>query len=182
LRRLREGERKQDILYKTAKIIEELAIQNNAVVVVGNVYKGKKKLAEKARMNTLRHRIHQWSVSRLGEALNNKPVHVVEVSEAYTSSIDPFTGKRIRRFNPSVTRCAVRGARRVRVVKIVLRIAENGLDRDVIGATNIGLKYLNSNGSPMALDSTEPHAVRLKLMIPHQGLTQTTESRIFRNT
>jgi len=93
------------------------------------VHKGKKKLAEKARMNTLRHRIHQWSVSRLVEVLNNKPVHVVEVSEAYTSSIDPFTGKRIRRFNPSVTRCTVRGARRVRVVKIVLRIAGNGLDR-----------------------------------------------------
>jgi len=174
LRRLRERERKRDIVYKTAKIIEQLAIQNNAVVVVGSVRRGKKKLARGKRRNTLRHRIHQWSVSRLVEALNDKPVHVVEVSEAYTSSIDPFTGKRIKRFNPSVTRCAVRGARRVRVVKIVLRTAGNGLDRDVIGAVNIGLKYLNSNGSPMALGSTEPHAVRAKQMNPHQGLTPST--------
>jgi len=178
LRRLRERERKQDIVYKTARIIEQLAIQNNAVVVVGNVYKGKKKLAEKARMNTLRHRIHQWSVSRLIEVLNSRPVHTVEVSEAYTSSIDPFTGKRIRRFNPSVIRCAVRGARRVRVVKIVLRVTRNELDRDVIGAVNIGLKYLNSNGSPMALGSTEPHVVRAKQVNPHQGLTPPTELKI----
>jgi len=152
------------------------------VVVVGNVYKGKKKLAREKRKNTLRHRLHQWSVSKLIEVLNSKPVHTIEVSEAYTSSIDPFTGKRIRRFNPSVIRCAVRGVRRVRVVKIFLRIAGNGLDRDVVGAINIGLKYLNSNGSPMALGSTEPHAVRAKQMNPHQGLTQTMELRIFRST
>jgi len=34
-----------------------------------------------------------------------------------------------------------------------------------------------SDGSLMALGSTEPHAVRAKLMNPHQGLTQTTEYR-----
>jgi len=175
MKRLRENERKQDIVYKTAKIIEEIASRNNAAVVVGNVFKGKKKLAEKTKKNTLRHRIHQWSVSKLIEVLNNKPIHVVDVSEAYTSSIDPFTGKRIRRFNPSVIRYALRGVRRVRAVKIVLRIAENGLDRDVIGAVNIGLKCLNSNGRAVALPSTEPHGVRLKLVIPHRGLTPLTE-------
>jgi len=31
---------------------------------------------------------------------------------------------------------------------------------------------VNSNGRLMALASTEPHAVWLKLMIPHLGLTQ----------
>ncbi len=70
---------------------------------------------------------------------------------------------------------AVRGRKRVRVIKIQLRLAklDNGLvlDRDVIGAINIGLKYLSSDGSPMALGSTEPHEVRVKLMNPHQGLT-----------
>lgn len=34
LRKLREEERKNDIVYKTARIIEEIAKENNAVVVV----------------------------------------------------------------------------------------------------------------------------------------------------
>jgi len=175
LKKLREKVRKRDIIYKTARIIEELAIQNNAVVVIGNVHRGKRRIVKKTRKSTLRHRIHQWSVSALVEVLDNKPVYVVEVSEAYTSSINPFTGKLIRSFTPSMTRYAVRERKRIRVVKIQLRLAKlsNGLvlDRDVIGAINIGLKYLSSDGSPMALGLTEPHAVRVKLMNPHQGLT-----------
>jgi putative transposase len=49
----------------------------------------------------------------------------------------------------------------------------NGLtiDRDVIGAINIGLKYLSTDGREMAFPSTEPHGVQAKLLIPHQGLT-----------
>ena len=43
LKKLREKERKQDIIYKTARIIEELAIRNNAVVIIGNVHRVKKK-------------------------------------------------------------------------------------------------------------------------------------------
>jgi len=178
IKKLREKERKQDIIYKTAGLIEHLATQNNAIVVIGNVHKGKKKLAEKTKKNTLRHRIHQWSVSKLMGVLNNKPIHVVDVSEAYTSSKDPFTRKRIRRFSPSVIRYALRGARRVRAAKIVLRIAGNGLDRDAIGAVNIGLKYLSSNGRAVAFTSTEPHGVRLKLVIPHRGLTPLTELKV----
>ena len=62
-----------------------------------------------------------------------------------------------------------------RVVKARLRLAKlsNGLvlDRDVVGAVNIGLGYLSSDGSPVALGSTEPHEVRVKLVSPHQGLT-----------
>jgi len=41
----------------------------------------------------------------------------------------------------------------------VLRVAkasERVLERDVIGAINIGLRYLNSDGSPVALGSTRP--------------------------
>jgi len=186
LRKLREKERKQDIIYKTAKIIEELAIKNNAVVVIGNVRRGKRKLAEKTTKNTLRHRIHQWSVSSLVEILNNKPLHVVEVSEAYTSSIDPLTGKHIYKFTPSMTCFAVRGREKVKAVKIQLRLAKLGnglvLDRDAIGAINIGLKYLPSDGRPVALASTEPHEVRVKLMTPHQGLTPLTELEVMKTT
>ena len=175
LKKLRERKRKQDIIYKTARIIEELAMQYNTVVVVGNVHRGKRKLVERTRKNTLRHRIHQWSVSTLVEVLNDKPIHVAEISEAHTSSIDPFTGKRIHKFVPSMIRFAVRGRKRVRVVKVQLGLAKLGnglvLDRDVIGAVNIGLKYLSSDGRAMALPSTEPHEVRMKLMTPYRGLT-----------
>jgi len=178
LRKLREKERKQDTVYKTAKIIEEIAIQNNAIVAVGGVFKGKKKLEEKIYDDNLRHRIHQWNISKLMEVLNNKPISVVAVNEAYTSSKDPFTGKRIRSFSPSMIRYALRGAMRIRAVKFRLRIAENGLDRDAIGAINIGLKYLSSDGRAVALPSTEPHGVRLKLVIPHRGLTPLTELKV----
>jgi len=59
--------------------------------------------------------------------------------------------------------------------------AGNELDRDLIGAVNIGLKYLNSNGSLVAFTSTEPHGARLKLVIPHRGLTPLTELKITRS-
>ena len=47
LRKLREKEKKQDIIYKAARIIEQLVIQNSAVVAVGNAHRGKKRLVEK---------------------------------------------------------------------------------------------------------------------------------------
>jgi transposase len=53
------------------------------------------------------------------------------------------------------------------------------MDRDVIGAINIGLKYLSSDGSPVALGSTGPHAARVKLVIPSLGPTPLTELKIF---
>lgn len=86
--------------------------------------------------------------------------------------MDPFTNVRVEKYSPLVIRIAVRGFGRVKVFKIVLRIAEvNGrvLDRDVVGAINIGLRYLNSDGSPVALSSTGACKVRVKLVIPHQG-------------
>jgi len=39
------------------------------------------------------------------------------------------------------------------------------------------LTVKTTNGRPMALASTELHAVWLKLMIPHLGLTQTTDRK-----
>jgi len=177
LKKLREKERKEDTIYQTASILEEIATKSDATIVVGEVFKGKKKIEEKTHSDKMRHRIHQWSVVKLVDVLENKPLYVDTINEAYTSTTDPFTGKRLKTFSPLMMRYAWRGRKRVKVVKFRLRIAENGLDRDVIGAINIGLRYLNSNGSPMALGSTEPHAVWLKLMIQHLGLTQTMELR-----
>ena len=73
----------------------------------------------------------------------------------------------------------------MKVVKIWLRLAKLGngliLDRDVIGAINIGLKYLNPDGRPMALASTEPHEAWVKLVIPGKGLTPLTELHVSTN-
>jgi IS605 OrfB family transposase len=183
LRKLREGERKEDVIYKTARIIDEIARKYSATVVVGNAHRGKSRMASNANKKSLRHRIHQWCVSKLVETLNNKPLYVVEESEAYSSSRDPFSGKPIKRYTPSVIRFALRGGRRVKVIKIQMRLARlsNGLtmDRDVIGAINIGLKYLSSGGSPVALGSTGTHAARVKLVIPSLGPTPLTELKIF---
>ncbi len=45
------------------------------------------------------------------------------------------------------------------------------LDRDVIDAVNIGLRYLSSDGRPVALPLTEPHEVWVKQVNPHRGPT-----------
>jgi len=177
LRRLRERERKQDVLRKTAKLIESLTIENSAVVVVGNINEKAKERMEEDASNKLRHRIHQWSVKKLIELLNVKPIHVVKVSERGTSSRDPFTGRRIRRFELLMIRSAVKGLNRVKVMKIVLRVAKvsgRALERDVMGAINIGLKHLNTDGSPVALGSTGAHGVWMKLVNPHRGPTPQT--------
>jgi IS605 OrfB family transposase len=174
LKKLREGERKLDVLRKTAKFIERLAIENRAVVVVGNVNGRAKKRMEENVNNRLRHRIHQWSVSTLIKLLGEKPICVEKVSESGTSSRDPFTGSLIKGYEPSVIRTAVRGLKRIKVVKTVLRISRVGdriLERDVVGAINIGLRYLSSNGRPVALASTGAHDVRAMLVTPHGGAT-----------
>ncbi len=42
--------------------------------------------------------------------LEDRPVHVVRVSERGSSSVDPFTGRKIDGYSPLVIRTAVRGA------------------------------------------------------------------------
>jgi transposase len=82
-----------------------------------------------------------------------------------------------------VIRFALRGGRRVKVIKIQMRLAKlsNGLtlDRDMIGAINIGLRYLSSDGRGVAFPSTGPHAAWAKLVIPSLGPTPLTELKIF---
>jgi putative transposase len=186
LKMLRERDRKKDILYKVARFIEELARENNAVVVIGDIGGDDKERMSENKGKKLRHRIHQWSVSKLIKLLEDRPVHVVRISERGSSSVDPFTKKKINGYSPLVIRTAVRGAKgRFKVVKVVLRIAYvDGriVERDVIGAINIGLKYLSSDGSPVALGSTGAHEVWVKLMNPHQGPTPLTEIQVFGNT
>jgi transposase len=55
LRRLRERERKGDVIHKTARIIEEIAKKHDASLVVGNAHRGKSRMASNAR-KSLRHR------------------------------------------------------------------------------------------------------------------------------
>jgi len=174
LKKLREGERKLDVLRKTAKLIERLAIEKRAVVVVGNVNGRAKERMEGSANSKLRHRIHQWSVSTLMKLLDEKPMRVEKISENGTSSRDPFTGLLIRGYEPLVIRTAVRGLKRIKVVKTTLRISRVGdriLERDVVGAINIGLRYLSSDGRPVALASTGAHEMRVMLVIPHGGAT-----------
>jgi len=70
----------------------------------------------------------------------------------------------------------------VRVIKIRLRLARlsNGwiLDGNMVGALNIDLRALASDGRGMAFPSTEPHAVWAKLVSPHRGLAQATELKL----
>ncbi len=148
----RERNRKLDVLRKTAKRIVELAQKYNAVVVVGDVAKHKQEVVECQRWSALRHRLHQWSVSTLVKLLKDSPVHVVLVNESGTSTIDLFSGRRIRRWLSSMTRVAARGGRRhvrVKVHKLRFRFGLVGgymVERDFIGAINIGAKWLKAHG------------------------------------
>jgi len=116
--------------------------------------------------------------------LDEKPLHIVETSETYLSSVDLFTRKPIHKYTPSVIRIVLRRGRRVKAVKIRLRLARLGnkliLDRDAIGGINIELRFL-SNGGTVALGSTEPHGVQVKLLIPGRGLTPITEIKLGKN-
>jgi len=49
LRKLREKERKEDIIYKTAKIIEEISRKYGAALIVGNAHRGKDRMASNVR-------------------------------------------------------------------------------------------------------------------------------------
>ena len=149
----RERYRKLDILQKTAKRIIELAQKYKAIIVVGDVAKHKQKIVERQEWSALRHRLHQWSVSTLVKLLQDSPVYVKLLDERGTTFIDPFSGKRVRRWLSSMTRVAARGGHRhvrVRVYKLRLRYGlVNGymVERDFIGAINIGAKWLRNNGS-----------------------------------
>ncbi len=147
----RERNRKLDVLRKTVRRIVELAHEYKAVVVVGDVARHKREVVERQRWSKLRHRLHQWSASMLVKLLQDSPVYVELVNEWGTSSVDPFSGKRVRRWLSSMTRVAARGGHRhikVKVCKLRLRLGlVDGymVERDFIGAINIGTKWLRAH-------------------------------------
>jgi transposase len=53
----------------------------------------------------------------------------------------------------------------------VARVCGGVVERDVVGAINIGLRYLSSDGRHVALASTGVHEVRATLVSPHGGAT-----------
>jgi len=151
MEKLREKERKEDIVHKAARVIEDLATRYSARVVIGDVYKDKDKILDRIADSRMRHKISQWSASKLVRILKQKPVHVESIYEGDTSRKDPFDHSRELSYAPAVIRVArVSGGLRVRVIKIRLRLARlsNGwvLDRDMVGALNIGLRALSSGG------------------------------------
>ena len=114
--------------------------------------------------------------------LEEKPIQVIEVAESRTSSRTP-SGARIS-FRPLVIRRAVRGASgRVRPVKIRLRVGRAGdeaWERDILGAINIGLRYLQMGGF-VASAPTGAHAARATLMNPRLGPTPLAEIQLSAN-
>jgi transposase, IS605 OrfB family, central region len=103
LRKLRERERKTDVLRKTVKRITELARSLSAKVVVGKFSSRSKDKMESDKNDKLRHRIHQWSVVKF-VMLKTQPIDVDEVSESYTSSINPFNGEKLKKRKQVVER------------------------------------------------------------------------------
>lgn len=69
---------------------------------------------ERTRWSAPRHRPHQWCFVTPTRLLQESPVHVELVGEQGTSSIDPFSGKRVRRL-PDDPRCGEEGHRYVNV-------------------------------------------------------------------
>jgi len=176
LKKLRERSRKLDIARKAVKFIARLAEKHNAVVAVGRITHRTKEKMEVNKNRKLRHRIHQWNMRTLAKLLEEKPIQVVEVGEFGTSSRTP-SGVHIS-FCPLVIRTAVRGVSgRVRTVKMRLRVGKargEVWERDVLGAVNIGLRYLQMGGF-VALAPTGTHAVRTMLMNPRLGPTPLAE-------
>jgi putative transposase len=183
LKKLREKRRKLDVVRKVAKFIERLAEERDAVVVVGRITHRAKEKMEEDKGKKLRHRIHQWNMRTLAKLLDEKPIQVIKVAESRTSSRTP-SGVCIA-FSPLVIRTAVRGASgRVRPVKIRLRVGRAGdeaWERDVLGAINIGLRYLQMGGF-VASAPTEAHAARATLMNPRLGPTPLAEIQLSADT
>ena len=181
LRRLRERERKLDILRKTVKRIFELANELKAKVIVGKFSFKAKDRMEDNKDSRLRHRIHQWSVVKFSEMLKTQPVDVEEFSEAYTSSINPFDGKKLRRgkqikemitkvFNPYLMTGTAHEGGGIRVLKVNARYLESNqglLERDSVAPLNLARKV---DGRVVMFLSTSPNDLRVTVYDPSAGV------------
>nr|WP_256201813.1 IS200/IS605 family accessory protein TnpB-related protein [Sulfuracidifex metallicus] len=181
LRKLRERERKIDVLRKTAKRITELARDLKAKVIVGKFSSKAKEKMEGDKNGRLRHRIHQWSVVKFVEMLKTQPIDVEEVSESYTSSTNPFDGKKLRKgkqevekvvkvFNPFLMTGTAHEGGGIRVFKVNARYLESGqvlLERDSIAPLNIMKKV---DGRVVVFPSTSPNDLRMTVYDPLRGV------------
>jgi IS605 OrfB family transposase len=181
LGKLRERERKLDILRKTVKRIVELARDLKAKVVVGKFSSKVKDKMEGNKTAKLRHRIHQWSVVKFVEMLKTQPIEVDEVSESYTSSINPFDGEKLRKrkqivekvirvFNPYLMTGSAHEGGGVKVLKVNARYLESGevlLERDSIAPLNIARKV---DGRVLVFPSTSPRDLRVTVYDPLRGV------------
>jgi len=181
LRKLREKERKIDVLRKTVKRITELARSLSAKVVVGKFSSRSKEKMEGNKTAKLRHRIHQWSVVKFVDMLKIQPIEVAEVSESYTSSTDPFDGERLRKgkqvvekvikvFNPYLMTGTAHEGGGVKVLKVNARYLEGGevlLERDSIAPLNIARKV---DGRVLVFPSTSPNDLRVTVYDPLRGV------------
>ena len=154
LRKLREKERKIDVLSKTVKRVVELARDLKAKVIVGKFSSRSKERMESNKNDKLRHRIHQWSVVKFVDMLKTQPIEVAEVSESYTFSINPFNGEKLKKrkqvvekvvkvFNPYLMTGSAHEGGGIRVFKVNTRYLESGevvLERDSIAPLNLARK------------------------------------------
>jgi IS605 OrfB family transposase len=181
LGKLRERERKLDILRKTVKRITELARSLSAKVVVGKFSSEVKDKMEGNKTAKLRHRIHQWSVVKFVEMLKIQPIEVAEVSEFYTSSINPFDGEKLKKrkqvvekvirvFNPYLMTGTAHEGEGVKVLKVNARYLEGGevlLERDSIAPLNLVKKV---DGRVVVFPSTSPNDLRVTVYDPLRGV------------
>nr|WP_286188881.1 hypothetical protein [Sulfolobus sp. S-194] len=129
----------------------------------------------------LRHRIHQWSVVKFVEMLNTQPIEVEAVSESYTSSLNPFTGEKLKKskqfiervvkvFNPYLMTSTAHEGRGIKVFKVNARYLESGevlLERDSIAPLNLIKKV---DGRVVVFPSTSPNELRVKVYNPLIGV------------
>ena len=180
LRRLRERERKIDVLRKSVKGITDLARSLNAKVIVGKFSSRAKEKMESSKDAKLRHRIHQWSVIKFGEMLKAQPIEVEEVSESYTSSINPFNGEKLKKgrqvvervvkvFNPYLMTGSAHEGGGIKVFKVNARYLESGevlLERDSIAPLNLAKRV---DGRVLKFPSTSPNELRVTVYDPLRG-------------
>jgi len=181
LRKLRERERKLDILRKTVKRVVELARDLKAKVIVGKFSSKVKEKMEGNKTAKLRHRIHQWSVIKFVEMLKTQAIDVDEVSESYTSSTNPFNGEKLKKrkqvvervikvFNPYLMTGSAHEGGGIRVFKVNARYLESGevlLERDSIAPLNLVRKV---DGRVMVFPSTSPKDLRVTVYDPLRGV------------
>jgi IS605 OrfB family transposase len=181
LRKLREKERKIDVLSKTVKRVVELARDLKAKVIVGKFSSRSKERMESNKNDKLRHRIHQWSVVKFVDMLKTQPIDVDEVSESYTSSINPFNGEKLRKgkqvvekvvkvFNPYLMTGSAHEGGGIRVFKVNTRYLESGevvLERDSIAPLNLARKV---DGRVLVFPSTSPNELRVTVYDPLRGV------------